>query len=139
MLLLRDPVPVDPLYNVPMIGYVKLQRENDKKEQKPYVCSQCRTEITHSEALIPLNGARDHSFVNPVGVRCNFMTFNHCENVIVHDEIYLQHSWFPGYGWRIVICRACLQHLGWKYDAVTAKALPSTFFGLLIDAIEQDS
>jgi hypothetical protein len=122
-----------------MIGYVKLQRDNDKEEPKLYLCSRCGAVITHSEALIPLNGAQDHSFTNPAGVRCNFMTFSHCDNVIVHEELFFQHSWFPGYGWRFLLCGACFQHLGWKYDAVLTAVRPETFFGVLIDAIETGS
>jgi hypothetical protein len=119
-----------------MIGYVKLRSDDDKKEPKLYHCCRCSALITHSEALIPLNGARNHSFVNPAGVRCNFMTFGHCDNVIVHEELFLQHSWFPGYGWRFLMCQACFQHLGWKYEAVTANVRPTAFFGVLVDAIE---
>jgi hypothetical protein len=122
-----------------MIGYVKLQSDSDKKEPKLYLCSQCRTVITHSEALIQLNGAQNHSFTNPAGVRCNFMTFSHCDNVIVHEELFLRHSWFPGYGWRFLVCGACLHHLGWRYDSVLDAVRPETFFGVLIDAIETDS
>jgi hypothetical protein len=119
-----------------MIGYVKLQSDSDKKEPKVYHCLQCGAVITHSDALIPLNGAQNHSFTNPAGVRCNFMTFSHCDNVLVHEELFLRHSWFPGYGWRFLVCSRCLQHLGWKYDAVITGAGPETFYGVLIDAIE---
>jgi len=64
------------------------------------------------------------------------MTFSHCENVLAHDELYLQHSWFAGYGWRFVMCGSCFQHLGWRYDAVKRHVRPRHFFGLLVEAME---
>lgn len=121
-----------------MIGYVKFQK--DDKDRKTYYCAQCGAFIADSGAIVRINGAEDHSFVNPAGVQCNFTTFAHCDNVTVHEDLYLEHSWFPGYGWRFVLCSICLQHLGWKYDAVRDGVRPRGFFGILIwsvDSVEQ--
>jgi cereblon len=88
--------------------------------------------------MVRINGAENHSFLNPAGVRCNFTTFANCENVLVHDRLHTEHSWFPGYGWRFLLCSACSQHLGWKYDAVRPATRPRAFFGVLFDAVRVD-
>lgn len=119
-----------------MIAYVKFRRDDKDKERRDYHCARCGCFITHSGAAIRLNGSEEHSFVNPAGILCNFITFEHCENVIVHPELYLEHSWFSGYGWRFLMCGACIQHLGWKYDAMAKTLQPRNFYGVLIEGVE---
>ena len=118
-----------------MLGYVRFKKDDDKN-RKTYHCSRCGVFIADSGAMIRIQGAEDHSFVNPAGVQCNFSTFGHCENVTVDNDLYLQHSWFTGYGWRFVVCRVCLQHLGWKYDAVKKDVKPRGFFGILVETVD---
>ena len=37
---------------------------------------------------------------------------------MVHGaEASVEDSWFPGYGWRIVSCGMCGNHLGWLFTA----------------------
>jgi hypothetical protein len=120
-----------------MIGYVKIKGPDDAKS-RAYHCSVCGAFIAHDGAAVQLNGSDTHSFVNPAGIQCDFMTFIDCMNVVEHADLYLQHSWFPGYGWRFLTCRTCLQHLGWKYDAVIGAASPQSFFGVLVEAVEAE-
>ena len=43
---------------------------------------------------------------------------------MVHGiEASVEDSWFPGYGWRIVSCGMCGNHLGWLFTA-TPPPLP---------------
>lgn len=119
-----------------MIGYVRFKKDRDDEDRESYHCSRCGTFISDSDLLIPIQGKQDHSFVNPTGIQCNFKTFSQCKNVAVDQEIYLQHSWFRGYGWRFVMCRTCWQHLGWKYDAVEQGATPPSFFGILVETVD---
>ncbi|HMK35605.1 MAG TPA: cereblon family protein [Desulfomonilaceae bacterium] len=110
-----------------------------RKEDQPgtiYRCAVCGAAITHSNAIIKIYGTDEHSFVNPSGIRCDFRTFQFCENVLIHNELFLEHSWFGGYGWRFLNCAVCLQHLGWKYDAVHKKTGPASFYGVLVQAVE---
>lgn len=116
-----------------MIGYVKIG--TDDKKGTVYHCSACGAAISHSAAIVRIAGVEEHSFVNPSGIRCNFRTFTSCENVLVGRDLFIQHSWFGGYGWRFLNCEACLQHLGWKYDAVVKKISVESFYGLLVDAV----
>lgn len=121
-----------------MIGYVKFRVEDDKN-RRSYHCAYCGAFITDSAAMITIQGARDHSFVNPAGVLCNFTTFVTCQNVTAHQELYVQHSWFPGYGWRFLLCARCFQHIGWKYDAVREGLRPPSFFGILVESVDSVS
>lgn len=118
-----------------VLGYVKTDQD-DHKDKNAYHCAWCGVFITHTGALVKINGADSHSFVNPSGVRCNFRTFQDCENVIIHEELYMEHSWFAGYGWRFLMCGKCFHHLGWKYDAVKKRIAVKEFFGVLDDAVE---
>ena len=118
-----------------MLGYVRFKKDDDK-DRKTYHCTRCGAFITDSEAMIGIQGAEDHSFVNPAGVQCNFSTFIQCKNVMVDSDLYLQHSWFDGYGWRFIMCAVCLQHLGWKYDAVKKGVSPKSFFGILVETVD---
>ncbi len=117
-----------------MLAYVKTDR-NDKNRQA-YLCAWCGIFITDSGQLFKVNGADSHSFVNPSGVQCNFRTFHHCENVLIHHDLYFEHSWFSGFGWRFLMCARCLQHLGWKYDKGNEPMDMHGFFGVLQEAVE---
>jgi hypothetical protein len=119
-----------------MIGYLQLPDDKDKRA-KEYRCSVCGTLIALSADLVKINGTDTHSFVNPSGIRCNFRSFVHCENVLVDERLFLEYSWFPGYGWRFLICGSCSRHLGWKYDLVNQGMQPQEFFGLLTQAVDE--
>ncbi len=118
-----------------MFSYVKISREDKSKDFKKYYCVRCGTCLTTSRDEVPLKGTVRHSYVNPAGIRCEFMTFSRCENVIADEQRYEEHSWFDGYTWRFLLCANCLSHLGWQYDALNEKCLEPSFFGLLLNAV----
>jgi hypothetical protein len=119
-----------------MIGYVKTGDPENETDPKTYHCSACGAYISSSRTLVKLNGTARHAFVNPAGIRCNFLTFSAAENVIAYADLYLLHSWFPGYGWKFLMCAICSQHLGWKYESVRRNLSLRVFYGLLKDAVE---
>jgi hypothetical protein len=118
-----------------MIGYVKTT-DGGRNKGKRYLCAECGLPVAESGSLFKINGTHEHSYTNPAGVRCNFLTFLSCENILVDEELYREHSWFPAYGWRFLICRGCMNHLGWKYDALAEGVTPPEFFGVLADAVK---
>lgn len=119
-----------------MLAYVKTSR--DDARHRRYHCAHCGALIAESGALLAVNQATEHAYVNPAGIRCHFMTFSECDNVLVDQELYLEHSWFSGYGWRFLVCRVCYQHLGWKYDAVNDTVTPDGFFGVLVRSVRAE-
>ncbi len=113
--------------------FVKLGKHD--KNEVTYRCAYCGSAISHSGLIFEINGAKEHSYVNPSGMKCNFISFLNCENVLTPPELYAEHSWFTGYGWRFLLCGVCMRHLGWKYEAIRKSKFPVGFFGLLIDKI----
>jgi hypothetical protein len=120
-----------------MFLHVKIKTDDKDKDLRAYHCANCGAYITNSAALIKINGAGEHSFVNPAGIQCNFRTFVECSNILISDELFLQHTWFPGYAWRFLVCGACSRHLGWKYDSAKKGAVPEGFFGVLVTAVDE--
>ncbi len=121
-----------------MFFHVRIEENGKKKGSKNYHCVNCGAYIANSASSVTINGSGEHSFVNPAGVQCNFKTFLECSNVEISDELFLEHSWFPGFGWRFLICSDCSRHLGWKYDPVNNKSAEA-FFGVLIHAVQEVS
>lgn len=60
------------------------------------------------------------TFVNPAGVIHDTMTVRCVAPgaARVDPEAFTEHSWFPGYSWRMVLCAGCHGHLGWAFERV---------------------
>jgi hypothetical protein len=102
---------------------------------KAYKCSACGALITHSDRLCTISGKSRHRFVNPANIECDFRTFSSCQGAIALGNPTPQDTWFPGYGWRLALCRHCGQHLGWHYQAVSGATRPKDFWGVLVSQI----
>lgn len=118
-----------------MLSYVKLGESRQRFDLKRFYCAQCGSFLTTSQNAIQLNGAFHHSHVNPAGIRCDFMTFTNCENVVADSQLYEEHSWFSGFAWRFLFCSNCLYHVGWRYDPVASRERQASFYGLLATAL----
>lgn len=78
-------------------------------------CSNCGAVITRESARVEIAGDHAHTFVNPAGLVFEIGCFRSapgCEGVGARENFF---SWFPGYAWRIELCRGCGSHLGWSY------------------------
>ena len=100
---------------------------------KVYQCLGCGSLITYSDRLLSVSGSSRHLFLNPAGVQCDFYTFTDCPGATVLGGATEDHTWFPGYRWRMAFCRLCAQPLGWHYEAVTGFERPSEFWGILVN------
>jgi cereblon len=121
-----------------MLAFIRIPSRDDGRRVR-YHCASCGTFIVTDDERVSVMGAQEHSYVNPAGIRCNFITFLTCEHVLVGDTLYREHSWFPAYGWRFTVCGSCSAHLGWKYDAIAPERYPPEFFGLLIRSLQPRS
>ncbi|XP_020619379.1 protein cereblon-like isoform X3 [Orbicella faveolata] len=54
-------------------------------------------------------------FKNPHGQHFELVTATSA-NIKGHGEAFEEHSWFPGYAWRIAVCPQCGAHMGWSFE-----------------------
>lgn len=54
-------------------------------------------------------------FKNPHGQHFELITVTSA-NIMSHGEAVEEHSWFPGYAWRIAVCPQCGAHMGWAFE-----------------------
>jgi hypothetical protein len=95
-------------------------------------CAGCGSAVTEDAQRIDVSGAHRHIFVNPEGHVFEIGCFALADGVRPIGPAREFFSWFPGYPWRVVICRACNVHLGWSYGE------PSAFFGLILTRLVDD-
>jgi hypothetical protein len=77
-----------------------------------------------------MNGAHEHTFMNPAGVRYTVGCYASAPGCIAEGERSAVWTWFPGYAWQIELCRSCGTHLGWSFHGA------SVFYGLIVDRLE---
>ncbi|MBN2126511.1 MAG: hypothetical protein JW821_19575 [Deltaproteobacteria bacterium] len=103
--------------------------------EKAYACTACGTLITHSDCAFQVSGKNRHVYVNPAGITCDFYTFHACPGAIALGEATAEHTWFPGYRWRMAFCGHCAQHLGWHYETISGSERPGSFWGILVERL----
>ncbi len=116
----------------------KIESEKDAKEkekqytedEKHILCSFCYTHITDHHQRIQVNDAHRHVFANPHGIVFEIGCFKTAKGCFPFEESSTEFTWFPGYSWRISICRNCMNHLGWYFVSRT-----DSFFGLIIERL----
>ncbi|KAJ7337810.1 hypothetical protein OS493_007967 [Desmophyllum pertusum] len=54
-------------------------------------------------------------FKNPHGQHFELITATSA-NIKHHGEAFEEHSWFPGYAWRLAVCPQCGAHMGWSFE-----------------------
>lgn len=107
------------------------QKEKEETHEEPYLlCCQCLHPITPKSARIAVNGAHMHTFANPHGIVFDIGCFQSAEGCAPVGAATDEFTWFAGYMWRIVLCRACLIHMGWMFTAADGEG---RFFGLIPD------
>ncbi len=101
-----------------------------KKDERLY-CSACKYPITRKHARITVNGAHEHYFMNPHGISFRIACFTEAPGCVNIGQATEEHSWFPGYAWRVAVCESCQQHLGWGFHGPDA----GRFFGLIVNRL----
>jgi len=82
-------------------------------------------------------------FINPANIRFKVVQFNKDDILVVEhnkeSDPVLEHSWFPGYGWKIAVCKHCRAFLGWIFEPSTLTqyfvADDRHFVGVIFDRI----
>jgi hypothetical protein len=101
-------------------------------EEEEIYCAACRTLVTRGRWRIAVNGAHEHTVFNPAGIVFTVLCFREAIGAASVGRASDVFTWFKGYAWRIAVCAACGQHLGWRYEG---EALPPVFFGLIRDRL----
>ncbi|MCP4022648.1 MAG: hypothetical protein GY729_12465 [Desulfobacteraceae bacterium] len=111
----------------------KAVKEDTKTEAKPakeILCAVCSHKISDMSKQIIVNNAHEHTFANPHGIVFQIGCYSDANGCIPASIPSSEFSWFPGYTWRIGICRSCSAHLGWIFLSDN-----DAFYGLIIDKL----
>jgi len=126
--LLKEEVP-DRIYS----SIEDEDREETVDKNWHILCAECSQAITGDSERIEVNGAHEHTFVNPSGIIFQIGCFAGVSGTQISGAVTEQWSWFKGYSWRIVCCSRCGTHLGWVYmgrDEII-------FFGLILSRLSR--
>ena len=97
------------------------------EEERWLRCAACGGRITPESARIDVDGAHEHEFMNPSGLRFRVVCFAAAPGCVPEGERSTVWTWFPGRAWQIALCRACGTHVGWSFH----KEEGSPFHGLI--------
>lgn len=103
--------------------------EMEAEQERLVLCRECRFPITREEEQREMGGARQHTFANPAGIVFTIGCFQAADGCVPVGLSSEEFTWFPGFGWRVAVCRSCLTHLGWHFAAPSGAA----FWGLILD------
>jgi len=97
-------------------------------------CSRCGSTIALPRDAFALSDTNIvGTFVNPSGHVMQVATFSkvrsETESILMIGDIVTEHSWFPGYGWKMCVCAGCGSHLGWHFTATPLPLDPLSFYG----------
>lgn len=92
------------------------------------LCGGCGNPITHPRHRIERGGAHEHGRINPAGFSFHLGCFAAAPGVALLGPPSTEHTWFPGYAWRIALCGACRDQLGWRFQDGGG----DVFFGLIL-------
>jgi hypothetical protein len=101
------------------------------EEEKWVRCAACGARLAPERARLEVNGAHEHAFMNPSGLRFVVACFAVAPGCVPEGERSTVWTWFPGWAWQIALCKACGVHVGWSFHAAEA----SPFHALTRDRI----
>jgi len=105
---------------------IKEQRE---KPDRPLRCHACGHVITSDAARRTAGGAHEHERTNPAGYRFRFGCYSAAPGCACIGQPEDEHTWFAGCAWRLALCGACGEHLGWCFSGA------DDFFALILERL----
>ena len=108
-------------------------KEETVDEKWHIICAECSQGITGDSERFEVNGAHEHTFINPSGIIFQIGCFARVFETKISGSATEQWCWFKGYSWRIVSCASCSTHLGWVYMAHGE----IRFFGLILNRLSR--
>lgn len=107
----------------------------DKEEDRCLRCRGCGHTIARERDRINVQGTHEHHCTNPLGLCFRIGCFREAPGGAEAGEATLEHTWFAGYRWRIMLCAQCATHLGWSFHAQGQ----DFFYGLILDRLHRSS
>jgi hypothetical protein len=93
-------------------------------------CTACGHTLARPRDVFSVNGASEHEFMNPSGMRFVVRCYSKAEGARESGESSSVWTWFPGYAWTALACGGCASHIGWSF-----RADERAFFALIVDRI----
>ena len=107
--------------------------------QQRWVCIACDTFIVSAEALTDICKKPYHTFANPAGEVFSIGCFTTWHNLAAVGSVTKAFTWFPGYGWQVMVCEGCGLHLGWAYSDMANDRFVNRFVGLIMNRLNHVS
>lgn len=105
--------------------------ETDSTSDDAIFCANCGHSLTRARWAISMDG-HERVFINPAGRVFRICCFSDAPGVMTAGELTTDHTWFPPYAWKFVMCEACGDHIGWQFVDAAAQ---DSFFGLMKTAL----
>ena len=96
---------------------------------KRILCRYCHGIITDHDQKTTHQGQFIHQRVNPAGFTYEFGCYADAPGCSTPGKAAIEHTWFPGYSWKLALCRSCGEHLGWLFEG------EDSFYGLIQDRL----
>lgn len=93
-------------------------------------CRRCDHAITPAAARVSRAGAHVHTRINPDGWVYQLGCFAEAPGCVTTGPATTEHTWFVGHAWRVALCAACGEHLGWRFEAAA-----DAFWGLILERL----
>ena len=93
----------------------KEQQERAVKPIEAICCRACGSVVTGRNQRMQVSGSHHHTFFNPAGIVYELGCFHQAPGCLVTGAPSAEFTWFPGYLWRVALCRRCRVHLGWLF------------------------
>jgi hypothetical protein len=91
--------------------------ETETEEEKWVRCAACGARLAPQRARLEVNGAYEHSFMNPSGLRFVVACYSSAPGCVPEGGPSSVWTWFPGRAWQIAVCKQCGVHVGWSFHA----------------------
>ena len=78
-------------------------------------CQACCGWVANRERRIRVRGRHERQVRNPSGLDFRLGCFARVAGGLGVGGYREEDSWFAGYEWRYLVCRACAAHIGWEY------------------------
>ena len=104
------------------------------RDARALVCAACRHAITREDFVTVIAGSTVHTRTNPHGHTYTFRMFADAPGCRAAGAATTAYTWFPPHAWQLAHCRACREHLGWRF--VDADDLQ--FFALIENRLSEE-